>query len=421
MGKTDRVDLTPVRGGARASRGRGAAAVLAVAAAAAWAGWHWVAGRAARHLATAESLVREGEPLEALAWLDLPGATPATRDRALILKARLGVERRDLAEAVKALDGVDHDGPLAADFAYWKGRTLYEAGQPLLALKWFGTARGLRPGDADAARWVACAAYDLGDRPAAVGALEAVVRLDPKDFRAWRTLGTIFLENVEYERARTAFERALALVPGRALPEVRLGLAETLIKLGDLDAARGELGKCKGKVPESRRAELLAECLKMKGDLDGFREAVAVGLAAAPEHPGLLAQQAAIDAAGGRYEQAVAALDRAAAADPYRSQTFYQRGLVLRGLGRDADAARDAARASALTRGLAEMSALNDQAARKPQDPEIRFRLGELCLGLGKPELAASWYRAAVACDPNHEAARIRLNELRAPARVPRR
>lgn len=375
--------------------------------------WIWIHGRPERDLAEAERLVRGGEPLDALTWLDLPEAHPATRERALILRARIAIERRDLPDAVKALDGVKHDGPLAADFAFWKGRTLYEARQPLLALGWFETARKLRPDDADAARWVAAAAYDLGERATAVKALEAVAKLDPKDARVWRTLGTIFLENVKYEQAQPAFERSLAL--DRDQPEVRLALAETLLKLGDAGAASRELGKCEGRVPEGRRAEMLAECFRLKGDLDGYRAAVRAGLAAAPDHPGLLAQQASIDLAEGHEDQALVNLDRAVATDPYRSQTFYQRGLLLRRLGRDADAAKDSERAQALNKGLAEMSTLNDQADQNPQDPEVRFRLGQVCLELGKPELAASWLRAALACDPNHEAARRQLSLLLSP------
>ncbi len=372
--------------------------------------WVWISGRPERHLAQAKSLISEGEPSEALAWLDLPESTPTTADRALILRARVAVEYHELGEAVNALNRVDPHGPEAADFAYWKGRTLYEASQPLLALNWFEIASNLRPDDADSARWVACAAYDLGDRSTTVRALEIVTRLAPEDSRVWRTLGTIFLENVEYEQARPAFERSLAL--DRAQPQVRLELAETLVKLGDADAAIRELGLCKGRVPEGHRAELLAESLLIKGDVDGFRLAITTGLASAADHPGLLTQQATLDLAEGRPELALSHLDRAVKADPYRTQTFYQRGLTLRRLGRVADSDRDSERVLALNQNLAAMSALNDQASENPHDPQIRYRLGQLCLDLGKPEIAASWFRATLACDPKHEAARQALSKL---------
>jgi tetratricopeptide (TPR) repeat protein len=283
-------------------------------------------------------------------------------------------------------------------------------------MSWFQKARTLRPDDADAARWLASAAYDLGDRPTAVSALEAVTRLQPGDARVWRTLGLIFKENVEYERARPAFERALTLDPTQ--PMARLELAETLLRLGDLAGAERELGACRGHVPEARRAELLGECLLLRGDLAGHRAAVEAGLAAAPDQPGLLAQRAQIDLIDGRPAEALERLDRAVASDPYRPETIYRRGLVLRQLGRTEAAEHDIARATELKQGLAEMSALNQEAERDPHDADVRFRLGRLCVALGKPELAASWYRAALACDPRHVAARFGLNALRAPRRV---
>src|SRR5262249_29620277 len=158
------------------------------------------------------------------------------------------------------------------------------------AIPWFRAALKHRPGDSESNRWLAAAAYDLGDRSTVMAALEAVTRLDPRDARAWRTLGEVYRENVEYEQARAAFERLRAL--DRAQPEVRLALAEMLLKVGDLAAAERELAACRGRVAEGRRAELLAELLRMRGDVAGLRATVAAGLAAAPGDPGLLAQEA---------------------------------------------------------------------------------------------------------------------------------
>lgn len=372
--------------------------------------WWW-RGRPERDLAAAEEALRDGDPDAALAWLPIPESTPKTRDRAALVRARVAVERTDLAEAVRALDKVSHDGRGSADYAFWKGRTYFAARQSRLASAWFETALARRPGDADAYRWLGSSAYELGDRATAVRALEAVTRLDPKDPRVWRTLGLIFKENVEHEQARVAFEKSLAL--DRTQPSVRLELAETLLKLGDLPGAERELAACKGRVAEPPRAELLAECRRLLGDTPGHRAAVEAGLAASPGHPGLLAQRARIDMAEGHIAEALESLNRAIGSDPYRAETIYQRGVVLRQLGEDARAEQDFARATLINKNIAELSALNDQAAREPADADVRYRLGLLCVALGKPELAASWYRAALACDPKHPAARIGLNALR--------
>ncbi|MGP0063682.1 MAG: tetratricopeptide repeat protein [Isosphaeraceae bacterium] len=384
------------------------ALILAVAVAM---GVIWWQGRPGRYLSRAEAAVREDDPDEALAWLAVPEIAPATRERALLLRARIAVERGELPSAVRALDQVNPDGPSGADYAFWKGRTLYAAGRPLPAIASLIASLKKRPDDAETYRWLAVVSYDQGNRQTAVSALEAVTRLQPEDARAWRTLGLIFKEDVEYERARVAFERSLAI--DRAQPAVHLELAETLIKLGDTTGAERELAACRGRDSPARYAELLATCARLRGDLTGFRAAVDSGLSVAPHHPGLLAQRAQIDLANGRPAEAIAYLDRAVAADPCQPEIFYQRGLVLRQLGRPEEARRDLARADELNEGLAEMSALNRQAERAPHDADIRYRLGRLCVELGKPELAASWYRAALACDPGHAAARFGLRALR--------
>ena len=66
------------------------------------------------------------------------------------------------------------------------------------------------------------------------------------------------------------------------------------------------------------------------------------------------------------------------------------------------------------------MSALNDEADRRPEDPDVRYRIGTLCERLGKRDLAATWYSAALACDPNHAGAHAALQALkRAGGRIP--
>jgi Flp pilus assembly protein TadD len=199
---------------------------------------------------------------------------------------------------------------------------------------------------------------------------------------------------------------------------VRLELAEVLLKLGDVAGVERELAACQGRVPQARHAELLAACAQIRGDLAGFRAAVMSGLATTPGHPGLLLMRARIDLADGYPGEALEHLDRALAADPYQPETIYQRGVVLHQLGRTEEAWRHLARADELHKGLAEMSDLNRQAERAPHDADVRYRLGRLCVDLGKPQLAASWYRAALACDPRHAAARLGLKALRPTGRV---
>jgi tetratricopeptide (TPR) repeat protein len=277
------------------------------------------------------------------------------------------------------------------------------------------TALTDRPTDAEALRWLAAAAYDLGDRRTVMESLKAVTRLEPDDPRAWRTLALVTQEEPdggvpELNAAQAAYEKTLAL--DRDQPRVRWELASVLVKLGQYDQAEHQLALCRGRIAEADRADLLAHCAYSRGESDRCRAIVDAGLAAAPNHPGLLARRALIAQSQGRLAAAVADFDRAVSADPYNSHWLYMRSGALRSLGRRDEADRDAARAAELKRAVITMSNLCDVAAQRPLDPGVRIQLGRLCEFLGKRELAASWYRAALACDPLSQEARSALARL---------
>jgi tetratricopeptide (TPR) repeat protein len=383
-----------------------------VLAAAAAGGTAWWRGRPERHLREAQRWLDEGSTERAAPWLELPERISATRDRARILRARIALAGGRPRDAVAPLQQVDPLGPWAAEAAFWKGRTLYAVGNTPLAIAWLRTALADRPTDAETLRWLAAAAYDLGDRRTVLESLQAVTSLEPSDTRAWRTLALVTQEEPdggvpELDAARSAYEKALALDPDQ--PQVRMELAGVLVKLGQYDQAEHQLALCRGRVPEADRADLLAQSAFARGESDRCHAIVDAGLAAAPNHPGLRARRALIAQSQGQLDAAVADFDRAVIADPYNARWLYMRSGALRSLGRRDEADRDGARAAELKRAVITMSNLCAEAAQKPLDPAVRIQLGRLCEFLGKRELAASWYRAAMACDPRSEEARSAL------------
>jgi tetratricopeptide (TPR) repeat protein len=370
----------------------------------------WRRGRFERHLAEAERLIEAGQAADASEWLDLPETEPSTRDRALLLRARAAAANGRPSEAVEPLEKIDPAGPLAADAALWKGRTLFQVRQVARAVHWFGEAVALRPDDTEALRWLAAALYELGDQESTVAVLTRVTELQPHDAKAWRTLAFLNKERGEFEEALPAYEETLRLDPGQ--PSVRLELAETLVATGRYSDALSVLAECKGSVPEPDRRALMVHCLEFVGDQDEYRALLEMSLAEFPDHPGLLGYQARVDLMEGRIEHAVDGFSRVLAIDPFLAQAFYQRGLANRRLERAAEAESDLARAAELHALAAEMDKLNREAGANPADPEVRYQLGRVSVLLGKPELAASWYVASLACDPGHAGSRLGLKML---------
>ncbi|MEW4566285.1 tetratricopeptide repeat protein [Tautonia sp. JC769] len=373
----------------------------------------WWQGRPDRHLERAEQWLAGGNPNEALQWLDLPAEVPRTRDRAFLLRARAAIERGRPSDAVGPLDRIDPDGPLSADVSFWKGRTLMAAGQSLRAASWFRDALRRRPEQIETLRWLAAASYELGDISTAIDSLRALTRLRPDDAPAWRTLGLIQNEHAEYEEARDAYRASLDASPHQ--PDVRMELAGVLMELGRHDEAIRLLEACRGWVDESDRLVLLARSLYEVGDRAGARQHLEEGLGADPGDAAMLAERARIDLAEGAIVAAVEALDSALAREPVNADWFYLRSQANRRLGETEQADRDLARSQELTEVRTTISDLIRAADRAPGQAEVRYRLGTLCLELNDSKMAAAWFQAALACDPNHDAARQGLLSLQGP------
>ncbi len=374
-----------------------------------WGAWAWWDRRPERHLDHAARLVESGRPASASPWLALPEQTPHTADQARLLRAQIALELGRPSAAVAPLEQIPSDGPLAAEAAYWKGKVLLAEGNLPFALAWFARSLQDRPDNPDCLRAMAVAAYDLGDLETVLRSLRVLTRVQPDDHAAWRTLGLVRLQMPDsgdriMEEVASAYRTSLTLNPHQ--PMARLELADVLMRQGHYLEAREQLDACRGRVPEAQHLSLLARVCWELGDRDQTSALLDDAQAQGLEHPDLLALRGLIAQAEGRPEDAERWFNRAIDADPYNFRRYYQRATLLRILGRPEQANADAQRAEELKQAIEQMSALNAEAAAQPTDPVVRCRIGRLCEQLGKVDLAASWYRAALSCDPgNPEAA----------------
>ncbi len=74
----------------------------------------------------------------------------------------------------------------------------------------------------------AMASLQRGDSAGAVKTMEAVTARDPKNARAWRVLGFVSLKAKEYDRALTAYNKALEIEPGLPAALYNIGVAYAL-------------------------------------------------------------------------------------------------------------------------------------------------------------------------------------------------
>lgn len=183
------------------------------------------------------------------------------------------------------------------------GDALTQAGEPRRAIAVLEAGLRLEPANARAWYNLGVAEDGVGRRDAAANDYETAVRRDPGLADAWNNLGRELARKGRAGAARSCFERAIALDPELAAARSNLGLA--LAREGDYDAAMVQYRAALRLRPDN------AEAYGNLGD----------ALARA-----------------GRWDEAVAAYDAALSHDPRLVTAWINRSNVLLELGRLAEA-----------------------------------------------------------------------------------
>ena len=192
-------------------------------------------------------------------------------------------------------------------------------------------------------------------------------------------------EENHLDEAETLARRALALRPDDASAMVLL--AEILSRSPRGAPARDEaLG-------------LLSRAAALAPDLLEVRWATARALCAA-----------------GRWKDALPELGAVLRADPGKTEVYFLLSQASRQLGQE----REGREAAALFRQREaqdrEIRVLTGRVAADPENPALRFRLGELQAASGHLGFAIQSYRSGLARDPRNQRARKRLGQLQAMA-----
>ncbi|MDQ3639657.1 MAG: tetratricopeptide repeat protein, partial [Actinomycetota bacterium] len=238
---------------------------------------------------------------------------------------------------------------------------------------------------------------------------EQLAALDPEDETAHLLLADAQEAAGDRDGARTSLERALELAPGDV--RLRLRLAELTAAAGDEEAAVRQyrsLVEAFPKVPEYRAK--LGGILLLAGDDEAanrqFEEATDLGPVSESIHVGV---GDALQAAG-RLEGAAARYERAIELDPKNQLYVYKLGTAYARLSTSGRNEEDAGRAEETLTRAASLQPV-------PSSPDRRgaalLSLGDLYYQWGREEEATTVYEQVLEVDPDSEAARSRLEELR--------
>ena len=117
-----------------------------------------------------------------------------------------------------------HAGSPAVTLLLSRGVRSLEAGQPDDAVESFSDAITLQPDVEEAWHQRALARYHAGDTTGAIHDLEETVRLEPRDFSAFRTLADIAAAREDWKGAYAAWQRVMDLDPKTPGGDERLRL-----------------------------------------------------------------------------------------------------------------------------------------------------------------------------------------------------
>ncbi len=266
----------------------------------------------------------------------------------------------------------------SADFA--AARALFDANKPMEARRAFGALLATEPSNADVHYYLGRIALGRDDPNAAVRELERAVALDPSSARIHQALGDAYGYTAMRASIVTRFSLAL-----KCLAEFQRAAA---IDPGNIDT-------------HERLLEYYSRAPWVIGG--GFDKARAEAAKIAQLDPGRGHQAyASLYLAGGKFDLALAELERALKAAPDDYVSLYQVGLLAAVSGQHLD------------RGLASLRRCLKIAAPQgaPSHSAAQWRLGNILEKQGDPAGARIAYMAALELNPRFTPASDALSNL---------
>jgi tetratricopeptide (TPR) repeat protein len=383
---------------------------LAVAVGLALWAWSRSTGDAGQQLGRGLTLLAKNETREAYKIARQLQANPASVPQGDLLAGAILLQSGQFEPALQTLVGPSKNDATATMAYTLSAEAYYKLGRWGEAVLASQEALKREPDNLMARRWLAAGAYDLGSVGMAAEELLKLAEADPKDGRANRLLGLIEKDREQFAPAVDFYRESLRRQPeapdrGEILEE----LGDCLVKLNRFDEALAALEE----LPETVGVlNLRATCQAGLGEAEAQSATLARARELEPTHLKTLVASAARATADGDLDGAIVWLSAAVEHHPHDSQSHY---LLAQALERSGEGERAKEQFRLFEQWQAveqEFTELHNTASAEVSNAKLRLRLGDLALKLAKPELAGTWYRAALALDPRLEGARRGLEKV---------
>ncbi len=231
-----------------------------------------------------------------------------------------------LQEARALADAVLEEEVSNANALFVRAKIEMADGSPESAILSLRAAINTRPNWAEAHFILGSALVLTGDSSGARIELSRALELNPDITEARRLLATIHAELGEHEYAIEQGRRFLD--SGESAPQMRIQVAQSLLRLGKFKEAYEELQK----IPEEEMGPeanfALGRMQMARGEFDEARASMMQANAEAPNQPEVLRALIRLDQATGRLDESVARIEEALAQNPDSGSLMQIRGEV---------------------------------------------------------------------------------------------
>ncbi|GAC1469850.1 MAG: hypothetical protein NVSMB9_14220 [Isosphaeraceae bacterium] len=338
-------------------------------------GWKWVSSRS-----TAQ---RERDSLVAI-----------ERGRAYLQEGRPAL-------ALRVVDRIPQTGRNSAEALSIKGMALAALDQPEAAQQALERSLAVLPNQPMAWKVVAATYLNANDVDRGLAALRTAARLDPADFRPWFAMGDVYDQLGRPEDAAPSYREAVLRNPQDGPSRFRL--ASALVATNDADEATPLLERLRDERPDDPQVAVLwARNVLSLGRKEESARFVEQALALDAENLDALVLRCQLRQSAGRHDLALKDAEHAVAIDPTSIAALHRLTLAEAALGFKDRAAVSAARRQKVLDQRSRLIKIGEEIHARPNDPELRSRLGQLAAESGATPLAVRSYRAALFLNPNY-------------------
>jgi tetratricopeptide (TPR) repeat protein len=341
--------------------------------------------------------------------------------QAAIALGRQYLQKGRPERALWAVKPIAPDGPWAAGALAVKGIALAALDRPEEARPLLERTIKLDSKQPLAAKVLAAVYFSANEPERGFQMLELAARLDKDDFRPWFAAGEALMYQSQPADAIRAYREALKRRPDH--DESKIGLADALLATGATAEATPLLEAALRAHPRDARVLCLAaRHARLLGRPEEMGDFAQRALALEPDRVEALVLRAQFLRQTGRYQEALALAERAVVLAPNDLAALNLLALLEASLGLKERSAATSARHRKAQARLDRIEELSDAMRKRPDDPEPRWRMGELAALGGDTVLAINSFRAALALDPDCLPARkglISLNLRAQGARLP--